>query len=90
MTIKQIEPLLQARCHTEIWVFSPDGELVLDVIDLDPTTTYQPTIDRNWLKLKHLKSLPHKVTDLIPHGDNEDHAKLQIAVKLGKGYWWNV
>lgn len=90
MTIKQIEPLLQAQCHTEIWVFSPDGDLALDVIDLDPTITYQLAIDRNQLKLKRLKRLPHKVTDLVPHGDNnEERAKLQIGVKLGKGYRWN-
>jgi len=51
MTIKQIEPLLQQHCHNEIWIFSPDGELALDVINLDPTIEYQPTIDRNRLKL---------------------------------------
>lgn len=91
MTIKQVEPLLQARCHNEIWIFSPNGELVLDVIDLDPTIVYQPTTDRNRLKLEHLKTLPHKVTAVVPHDDNnEDHAKLQIAARLGKGTWWNV
>ena len=90
MTIKQIEPLLQQHCHTEIWIFSPNGELVLDVIDLDPTIVYQPTIDRNRLKLEHLKKLAHKVTCLVPHIDNlEEHdAKLQIGVKLAKGVWW--
>lgn len=92
MTIKQIEPLLQKHCHNEIWIFSPNGELVLDVIHLDPTVVYQPTIDRNRLKLEHLKKLPHKVTTLVAQGDNlEEHdAKLQIGVKLGKGFWWNV
>lgn len=91
MTIKQIEPLLQQRFHNEVWVFSPDGELALDVIDLDPRITYQPTIDRNRLKLEHLKTLPHKITIISPCADKDDlHAKLQIAVRLGKGLWWNV
>ena len=93
MTVKQIEPLLQPHCHNEIWIFSPDNELVLDVIDLDPTFTYQPTIDRNRLKLEHLKKLPHKVTSLGAASTciaGEEHPVLQISVRLGKGLWWNV
>lgn len=90
MTIKQIEPLLQRNCRNVIWVFTPKCEDVLDIIYLDTQEAYQPTIDRNRLKLEQLKNLPHKVAELIPCVDVNGDAYMLIHVRLGKGVGWNV
>lgn len=91
MTIKQIEPLLQRNFRNVIWVFTPKGENVLDIIYLDSQDGYQPTIDRNQLKLELLKNLPHKVVELISCVDIfKGDAYMQTNVRLGKGVGWNV
>lgn len=90
MTIKQIEPL-QRNCHNVIWVFTPKGESVLDVIHLDPEDGYHPSIRMNLLKLKHLYDLPHKVSALVPYVDIcKGVAQLGIRVRLEKGVGWTV